>query len=153
MSHSSYLNAVFEREQQDKVIRQIRQLIKDKNIKFDGFIVTGVSGVTMGAVLSRLLRKELVVVRKNNSTHASYKVENYKHNKRYIFLDDLIATGETYNRVIDEFENVYNQTSYFRRNKSNVIGAIIYDGISKLTGYGVKYITKRKLNVIYNSNL
>lgn len=147
MSHASYLEMVFIRKKQDKCIREIRELIKNKNLQFDGFVVTGVSGITMGSILSRLLRKELVVVRKNEGTHSSYKVENYKHNKRYIFLDDLIASGETYKRVIETLEYAANSAWLYgvKTKKSKIIGCIVYDGLNRITGNGVQYVGPRKL--------
>jgi adenine/guanine phosphoribosyltransferase-like PRPP-binding protein len=135
MSHASYLSKIFNRKEQDKVISEIKQLIKEKELKFDGFIVTGISGITMGSVLSRVLRKDLVIVRKaNDGTHSSYNVENYKHDKSYIFLDDLIASGATYKNV-KKMLSICKSTRwlYGDGKQSKIIGCIFYDPVGSDT--------------------
>jgi adenine/guanine phosphoribosyltransferase-like PRPP-binding protein len=129
MSHASYLSKIFDRKEQNKTVLEVKNIIKTKQLKFDGFVVTGVSGITMGSILSRLLKKELVIVRKvGDGTHSSYIVENYKHDKSYIFLDDLIASGKTYKNVkkmiyaCDSKRYLYGDGV-----KSKIIGCIFYD--------------------------
>jgi orotate phosphoribosyltransferase-like protein len=147
MNHASYLTKIFNRKEQDIVISNIRKLIKEKELVFDGFIVTGVSGVAMGSILSRILRKDLVIVRKGgDGTHSSYNVENYKHGKSYIFLDDLIASGNTYQNVKKMFficES--NQWLYgkLKKDKSKIIGGIMYDPCGSDTP---EYWSIQKLN-------
>ena len=131
MSHALYLSKIFNRKEQDKVISEIRQLIKEKELKFDGFIVTGISGITMGSILSRVLKKELAIVRKEGDrSHSSYKVENYKFGRSYIFLDDLIALGNTYKNVKTAF-SICNSTRwlYGEGTKSKIIGCIFFDPV------------------------
>ena len=148
MSHASYLSKVFNRKEQDKAISDIKKLIKEKELVFDGFIVTGISGITMGSILSRILRKDLVIVRKaDDGTHSSYKVENYKHGKRYIFLDDLIASGTTYKNVkimLSVCESdIWLYGIRLNNIKSNIIGGIMYDPMYSDTP---EYWSIQKLN-------
>ena len=149
MSHASYLDNVFIRKNQDKCIREIKKLIQNKNLEFDGFVVTGVSGIAMGAILSRVLKKELVIVRKyNDLSHSAYSVENYNFGKKYIFLDDLIASGDTYKRVRESISICSEKKwlyGYNKRNRSKIIGCIVYDGINKIAK-GVQFVSVRKLN-------
>ena len=131
--HASYLSCIFNRKSQDNAMRWIKSVIKLYDLKFDGFIVTGVSGITMGSVAARTLRKDLVVCRKrNDDKHSYYYVENYKPNKRYVFLDDLIATGDTYERVCNQMEEIHKQLVELKwipkdSKKSEVIGQMLYD--------------------------
>jgi adenine/guanine phosphoribosyltransferase-like PRPP-binding protein len=97
MSHASYLTKVFNYKEQSKAIRTLKEILNKKNLKFDGFVVMGVSGITMGSILARSLRKELAIIRKpNDGSHSYYLMENLKAGHTYVFLDDLIASGTTY---------------------------------------------------------
>jgi adenine/guanine phosphoribosyltransferase-like PRPP-binding protein len=130
MSHASYLLNVFNKKYQDRTVRNLRKVLADNNVKFDGFIVTGVSGITMGAIMSRSLKKDLVIVRKDEeyaTSHSYYKVENYCSGKRYIFLDDLIASGRTLKRVkrsIADFHETENSLKTCKPSK--IIGVLLY---------------------------
>jgi len=137
--HTVYLKENFLRKEQDRTIRDMRKLIKNKNIQFDGFLVTGVSGIIMGAIIARLCKKDLVVVRKKDeSEHSPYPVENYNPDKKYIFLDDLIASGSTYRRCLSECKSLHDFRSkqgfggYSPLNHSKVIGKLLYN-------WGVEY--------------
>lgn len=132
-NHAGYLRKVFDRDDQTKVIRDIKSLIKQKNLQFDGFVVTGVSGIVLGSIIARSLNKDIVVVRKNNDgSHSSYKVENYKNDKSYIFLDDLIASGETYRHVKTAMTlSKSTKWLYGQGNPSKIIGTILFDPLKK----------------------
>ena len=132
MSYATYLTGFFNRTKQDKIIRSVRKIIKQKKVNFDGFVVTGVSGILIGSILSRSLKKELVIVRKEEdykNSHTFYKVENYKSNKRYIFVDDLIASGSTFARVQKELKE-FHKIEKIKGRSSKIIGTILYDDIS-----------------------
>jgi hypothetical protein len=128
-NHASYLNAIFKRKEQDKAIREMKAIVKD--IQFDGFIVTGVSGITMGSIMSRLCRKKLIIIRKenDNDTHSYYDIENMDVGK-YIFLDDLIASGNTFRRVKKKFNTMflmYKKSGYYSKEKApKIIGQLLY---------------------------
>ena len=129
-NHASYLDAIFKRKAQDKAIRQMKALIKD--IEFDGFVVTGVSGITMGSIMARICKKNLMIIRKeeDNDNHSFYNIENYIPGKRYIFLDDLVASGNTFKRVKREICNLHKlwkKTGYISdQKKSKIIGRLLY---------------------------
>ena len=135
--HALYISECFNRKEQDKTIRQIKELIKKHNLQFDGFVVTGVSGIVMGSILCRSLRKDLVIVRKDNDgSHSGYSVENYKTSKNYIFLDDFVSSGKTFRRVKDKIKETFSslKKSYWYPfdkkfdKESKIIGQILYSG-------------------------
>ena len=86
-----------------------------KTVDFDTIVVTGISGMVFGSVLSFLMKKHLVVVRKGGDRcHSFRKVEtsfpcddesssdnswSTKHSFRWVFLDDLVDSGKTFKRV------------------------------------------------------
>lgn len=135
--HAQYISECFNRKEQDKTIRQIKELIKKYNLEFDGFVVTGVSGIVMGSILSRILRKDLVVVRKDkDGSHSSFSVENYKTSRKYIFLDDFTCTGKTFRRVESKLDEAFDYLKGYWAypfdkkfdKKSEIIGKLLYSG-------------------------
>ena len=126
-NHARYLETIFDSRKQNSSIRKMRNLIKD--IEFDGFIVTGISGVAMGAIMARSCRKTLTIVRKDDdkNNHSSYDIENIRWNAKYIFLDDLIASGVTFNKVKNKLKNYYNEWKVLGCKESKIIGQLLYD--------------------------
>lgn len=115
-AHASHLDCCFMRKYQDKALKYIgRQL---KNFDFDAFIVTGVSGIVMGSLAARKLKKQLSIVRKpSDNTHSAYhEVENFIDDAKYVFLDDLVSSGSTFRKV----STMVNDRGAF------IVGSIIY---------------------------
>lgn len=108
-----YLSNAFDPE---RLITQARGILFDKD--FDTFVGTGVSGIIGASVLASALNKNLLIVRKpGEASHSFEKVEG-RLGLRWVFVDDLIASGETYMRVRSEIE-VLPVTS-------RLVGAYIY---------------------------
>jgi orotate phosphoribosyltransferase len=100
--HSRYLNPAF--EEWEKVVDEIVAAIKESGVTFDAIAVRGISGMFVGPVVANKLHKRLMVVRKEkDESHGWYKVECStdlaREGVRYIFVDDLISTGKTPERV------------------------------------------------------
>jgi adenine/guanine phosphoribosyltransferase-like PRPP-binding protein len=75
--------------------------------EFDSIAVTGISGVVVGAPVSILIDKPLIIVRKDEYSHSYNRVENIKNvGARYLFLDDFRGTGATQNRVLKEIRRL-----------------------------------------------
>lgn len=129
-SCAAHLQQVFNRKEQDRIVRECRKIVKDKNLQFDSFVVRGVSGITMEAILARILNKNLIIVRKPETGHSPYVVENYKSGERMIFLDDLIASGRTFESVKDNLNARYERLKvwYPSSKKHKIIGTMMYFG-------------------------
>jgi hypothetical protein len=92
---SDYLTNCFmdlNRKVQDTV-----EQLKPHADRFDAIVVRGVPGLLVGPMTASLLDKPWCVIRKpGEGTHSDHKVVEGWHNfKRYIIIDDLIATGGT----------------------------------------------------------
>jgi adenine/guanine phosphoribosyltransferase-like PRPP-binding protein len=92
--------------------RRKRHNLAKKSLKlteFDTIVVTGISGIAFGSILSFLLKKQLVIVRKGGErAHSSRKVESNitgKNIGKWVFVDDLIDTGKTLKRVKRSLED------------------------------------------------
>jgi adenine/guanine phosphoribosyltransferase-like PRPP-binding protein len=86
-------------------ISEVMKQIAPHHDKFDAIVCTGLSGLLIGPLLANKLGKRLGVVRKdierqNGVSHADVLIEtNMEATDRWLFVDDLIASGKTIRRV------------------------------------------------------
>ena len=77
------------------------QIKSNEDIKC--IVVTGISGISVGAILSFYSSKPLVIVRKKgDQNHSSYEVESSLStylSGGFIFVDDLIASGTNFKKA------------------------------------------------------
>jgi orotate phosphoribosyltransferase len=106
--HATYLGAIFANPERRKaeVDFAVKKLRRHKH-KFDAIVATGVSGVTFGAMVAARLGIQLVVVRKTKrDCHSTTMCEGLLScgEVRYLFVDDLISSGSTAKRVMEEVD-------------------------------------------------
>jgi len=102
--HSPYLTtALFSMEM------VVEDAVKElAGIGFEAFVCTGVSGLLVAPLLAYKMGKNLAIIRKpqDKDNHAETRVESGMRNgDRWIFVDDLVASGATIIRVQHEMEN------------------------------------------------
>jgi phosphoribosylpyrophosphate synthetase len=101
--NSSYIDILFDRVERRKILATARDLINalPENERPTGIVSTGVSGDVFGVLLSDALDLDLVIVRKDVNSHASYKVEGLVAGKmnKLMLVDDFIASGATIDRI------------------------------------------------------
>jgi adenine/guanine phosphoribosyltransferase-like PRPP-binding protein len=68
---------------------------------YDALVCTGISGLAIAAPLSIVLDKPLAVVRKPGVNAHSGRNPGMQAGFRYLFIDDMVDTGATYERVLD----------------------------------------------------
>jgi adenine/guanine phosphoribosyltransferase-like PRPP-binding protein len=85
----------------DVVEETVKQL-EPHRIDFDHIIVTGVSGIVVGAPVSLALGKNLLVARKSgedcHNYHPLVGAKLVKNGDRVLFLDDFVSSGNTRRR-------------------------------------------------------
>jgi hypothetical protein len=96
---SSYMHTALDMRFVKLALKTIKKLVKDTKLDFDTIVFRGMSGALLAPLVAQTLKKELLMVRKDDGTHSSYKVEGNLATKRYIILDDLICTGETLKHI------------------------------------------------------
>lgn len=73
-------------------------------IDFDTFVGTGLSGTIAAPVLAYALNKKFLIVRKASDAelqnHSGHSSEGHL-GARWVFVDDLISSGDTFRRVAD----------------------------------------------------
>ncbi|WP_078323623.1 phosphoribosyltransferase [Mycobacteroides salmoniphilum] len=90
-------------------------------VEFDTFVGTGISGTVAALRLSRMMDKRYLLVRKpNDGTHSSKSAEGTL-GKRWVFVDDLVASGRTLVRVWGKVKS-YNNLVF----KSEFAGVFLY---------------------------
>lgn len=105
----------------DAEVRRTVAALRPHADRFDFIAVRGVSGIIMGAPISLLLKKELVVVRKGEDCHQySGSVVNAVviPGKRGLFVDDCEASGDTRMATEEAVEERGGET----------VGKFLYDG-------------------------
>jgi len=98
MNHSPYLNQAL--SDLPAIVERAHDALRGK--AFDAIVVTGVSGLLVGSALAYAMKKRLAVVRKadDRNNHAIVGVESgMELHDRWIFVDDIIASGRTIARV------------------------------------------------------
>ncbi|WP_280429118.1 phosphoribosyltransferase [Nocardia brasiliensis] len=105
----------------DKAISDAKTVLKD--IRFDTLVGTGLSGALMIPTLARALSVDFLLIRKpNDGSHARSKCEG-RLGEKWLFVDDLIETGETLRRVYHEV----GEAATARGHATRFIGAYLYE--------------------------
>lgn len=106
----SYLDDLINPAKRKKTIARVVKFLKhfDTICPFDAIAMSGTSGMLLGATVADRLHKNLIVVRKSDdkSTHSCYKVEGV-YSKRYVVIDDLIASGKTLAHILNTITAVH----------------------------------------------
>ena len=101
--HAWYLTAALRPEQArlavERVIRRIRRMDSVDAIAF-----RGMSGALIAPAVSIRLGIPLIMVRKEAKTHSAHSVEGYALAKRYVIVDDLVASGKTVIAICEAIE-------------------------------------------------
>lgn len=86
-------------------VRNATEDLRPHRKEFDSIVVTGVSGLVVGAPVALRLRKPLVILRKASDDSHSGRHENIKNvGDRALFLDDFVSGGATQRRVLDAID-------------------------------------------------
>ena len=117
---SDYLDTVLVAGGLKKHVCNILKTIKKHRLKFDAIAVRGCSGMLVGAPVAMKLGKSLIIVRKNESTHAAWDIEGDIDCNSFIIIDDFILTGDT----VKEIHTKVIQTGFNKEQKC--LGAICY---------------------------
>jgi len=89
-SKASYMGKAF--GPLDVLIAHAKQVLRGRD--FDTMVGRGLSGALVVPVLARAMNKHWAIVRKDDGSHSSRKVEG-TIGGRWIFVDDFVAGGST----------------------------------------------------------
>jgi adenine/guanine phosphoribosyltransferase-like PRPP-binding protein len=141
---TNYLQHVFDQKIFQKAVD--KTLLSAESIRkrtgFDTIAFTGMSGAAMAFLLSHWMNVPLLCVRKKNDnshyvTQTSRILEGNVHDvRKYLIVDDFIASGHTIQYVIDSIKtsNTYAEcvgilmyASYSDRNWTHPVTRQVYD--------------------------
>lgn len=97
--HSYYLDGALYLPYTKKLIPKL--IKKLKKYDFDSIAFTGMSGALVAPIVAIKMNKPLIMVRKEQDTdnHSHKKVEGFIDAKKYVIIDDCIASGKTRNHI------------------------------------------------------
>jgi len=104
----------------DKILKNAQKVLKGKD--FDTIVGMGHSGALVIPMLAEEFNCMFAMVRKENNSHAKEQLSG-NIGRRWIFVDDLVATGMTKNKV----RKVVTRTAYLRKFKTEFVGSFLYD--------------------------
>ncbi|AUV62022.1 phosphoribosyl transferase [Mycobacterium phage SWU2] len=117
LTDQSYLRVVHDPERMVDIIKPHLD-----GVDFDTFVGTGLSGTLAAVAMAKAMNKNYLIARKpNDGTHSGNKAEG-KLGKRWLFLDDLIATGATLGRAYDAVAITAERWDF----KTEFVGAVLY---------------------------
>ena len=101
MAHSDYLHHVLDKS----LIKQTISFVckKIKAIECDSIAFSGMSGALIAPIVAYKTGKNLILVRKiKDDSHSTYAIESSSYCcKKYVVIDDLIASGKTITHIIE----------------------------------------------------
>jgi hypoxanthine phosphoribosyltransferase len=111
---TGYMDDAWER--QDAIMAEAQDELT--GVDFDTFVVTGLSGMLVAPLLAQLMGKKFFVLRKpNDGSHHSRHGASWVGSlgKRWIFLDDMVDTGKTRQRVFRLLRKQLAEVEYNRQ--------------------------------------
>lgn len=99
----------------ESIVRKACKLLRIYDDKFTHVAVTGYSSTIIGSIIAQRMRKDIVIVRKDE--HEEQRASKLDHEystpiKGYVFIDDFVASGKTLKRVITRLGNEGLQAIY-----------------------------------------
>lgn len=106
-SSAKWLERVVSKDKVKKTVALAKRRIRSKAVEFDTIVFCGVSGALFGPVLAYEMKKEIVVVRKQETerSHSYHKCEGYTGSKRFLIVDDIIDSGSTMRYALQAMKN------------------------------------------------
>jgi hypothetical protein len=105
--HASWLKHSIQQEKLRDVLTKARRILR--KYQFDSIAFRGVSGALTAPILAYMLRKNVLAVRKKPSedgwSHSSHEVEGDTNARRYIIVDDFVASGKTIRAIFEKIHD------------------------------------------------
>lgn len=119
-THASYMNRAFQNFE-DIIADFTKKFAEDyRYVEFDTLVGTGLSGTLVVPGLARATSKLWAIVRKDDGSHSYNRVEG-EIGLKWLFVDDLVMTGNTRDRVKEAVSRVTD-------NKAEYAGTYAYQG-------------------------
>jgi adenine/guanine phosphoribosyltransferase-like PRPP-binding protein len=118
---TNYLDKVYSKQFLDLVPEAIKIITAyRKKHPFDAIAFTGSSGAAIAFPLSFFLKLPLIHIRKDDKNHYGKPIEGTISSKKYLIVDDLIASGATIRNIVKTINKEY-------KHKAKPVGIYLYD--------------------------
>lgn len=114
--YASYSEAQYDHEKLRTVARLCAAWFRKHADMYDGVVLHGKSGLSIGFATAMLMDLPIIVVRKDGENSHGSDIESNGNREvrtdrpyRWILLDDFIASGATLKRVADKFGRFLNR--------------------------------------------
>ena len=101
---ASHTSRVLSHRYRNKIIMETYSYLKKLDIEYDGIACCGASGMLVVPQIAELLKKNIILVRKELNGYSDFWIEGANCSK-YIVLDDLICSGDTVKHIINSIKN------------------------------------------------
>lgn len=102
--HTYYLTDYIRTDRLKALLPKLVRILK--TVEFDAFAFRGNSGALVSVPLALKMNKTMLLVRKEKDCHSNRFVEGDLGARRYVIVDDTIATGRTVAAIVREINAV-----------------------------------------------
>lgn len=122
---SRYVERYLKPKELRQNIARVVKYIRQNNLidAFDTIAFRGMSGALVAPTVALRLRKELIMVRKGEPSHARYEVEGNAAAKRVLIVDDFVSTGDTVREITKGVRNI-------TKGAASIIGCVEYRNLN-----------------------
>lgn len=114
---ASHTSRILNHKYRNKIIINSYVKLNKLDIYYDSIACCGTSGLMVVPQIAELLKKNIIIVRKQKDGYSDFMVEGAPTNL-YIIIDDLICSGETVKHII---KNISSETP-----RSKCVGVYCY---------------------------
>jgi len=101
-------------ESTEVLLRNAKRILVD--VDFDTIVCTGASGMVFAPLLAHRMKKNLLIVRKDDDVNNHSGARNRfvgTMGERWLFVDDFIDTGATLDRVMGQIRKCADEWVYY----------------------------------------
>lgn len=98
---ASHTSRILNHKYRNRVIIDAYTKLQKVDFWFDAIACCGTSGMLVVPQIAELLKKNIIVIRKNTDNGYSDFLIEGPHTNQYVIIDDLICSGSTVKRIIN----------------------------------------------------
>lgn len=105
---ASHTSRLLNHKYRNKIIMQTYVDLRSKDLEFDAIACCGISGLMVVPQIAELLKKNILVIRKDLNGYSNFNIEG-PHTNRYIIIDDLICSGNTVKTIMKAIKSEFHK--------------------------------------------
>jgi orotate phosphoribosyltransferase len=105
---ASHTSRLLNHKYRNKIIMQTYVDLRNKDLEFDAIACCGISGLMVVPQIAELLKKNILVIRKDLNGYSNFNIEG-PYTNRYIIIDDLICSGNTVKTIMKAIKSEFHK--------------------------------------------